>query len=92
MAITIKGIDFIDSDGVRVRNFSLISDDTGYAVAIADFNDDNVVRFAFMPEFEYLMPHWIQQVKGHLKHGVNGQGVPYKFSMEDKDSEMVIVE
>lgn len=65
--ITVKGLDFIDAQHVRVRCFQLISDDTGKAVAVADFDDDTLKRFRYIDEIEYLMPYWKDQLRKHLQ-------------------------
>jgi hypothetical protein len=58
---TIKGIDFIDSNGFRVRNFSLVGDD-GYAVAIIDFDGTFCRRLAFTEAVSPLIDDWLKEV------------------------------
>jgi hypothetical protein len=59
---TVIGIDFIDQDGYRIRNFSLIGED-GKAQAIADFEDAICQRCANTAQVEEFMPEWSRRIK-----------------------------
>lgn len=59
----IKGLDFIDCDGVRCRTFQVLGDDNFTAVAVVDFNDDSVIRFAYdssIADIAHLIPEAIK--------------------------------
>lgn len=66
---TITGIDFKDARGSHIRNYSLIGED-GKAVAIADFHDDKMVRFACTPALENegtFIWKWLAEVSDKAK-------------------------
>ncbi len=58
---TVKGIDFVDAEGVRVQSFQLVLED-GNAYATADYHDGKSIRTMAAPSVAYLMPVWIAEV------------------------------